>query len=176
MTYDNSREPTMTIQEAKRYLQSEASLTRRMIYAALLLLDVGMLVLLTALWSTEPTLPLRTHVAFGSMVTVAVAWSVFFGWVLLRRRPLLALDRVVAGRLALGATTLFLLGGMAIAALRGHWPGMLLVALVGGMFVAAAAVVLVRAVRTRRLLERRREELLGQLRTEAQESGEDAGG
>jgi hypothetical protein len=161
MTFERFGEPTLSVPQVKQYLQHETSLKRRMIYVLLLLLDAGVLVLLVALWSTESQLPLRTHVAFGAMVATSVVWLVLFGWVLSRRRPLFALERVMSGQLALAVTTLFLLGGVVIAVQRGHWWGLLTVTLVGGMFVMAAAVILVRAIRTRRSLLRRRAELAG---------------
>lgn len=163
MTSERFDEPTLSVQQVQLYVREEASVKRRMIYTLLLLFDAGVVLMLVALWSTEPALPVRTHVAFGAMLVAGLAWLGFFGWVLSRRRPLFALDMVVAGRLALTFTTLFLLGGVAIALQRSHWLGLLTVVIVGGMFVAAAAATLVRATRTRRSLLRRREELVAHL-------------
>lgn len=145
-------------------MQSEVAGRPRGVYTALLLLDVGMLVLVVALWSTETGLPTRTHAAFGAMTAIGVAWLGFFGWALVCRRPLFALDRVVAGSLAMAFTTLFLVWGLVVTAQRGR--GMGAVALTGGVFVVAAGIVLLRAVRTRRALLRRRAELAAQLGAE----------
>jgi len=163
MTSEQFHEPTLSVQQVQLRMREETSVKRRLIYTLLLLFDAGVVVMLVALWSTEPALPLRTNLAFGAMLTVGLAWLGFFGWVLSRRLPLFALDMVVAGRLALTSTTLFLLGGVAIAVQRTHWLGLLTVVIVGGMFVAAAAAALVRAIRTRRSLLRRREELVTHL-------------
>jgi len=163
MTSERFEKSTLSVEQVQVYVREEASMKRRMICTLLLLFDAGVVVMLVALWSTEPSLPLQTHLAFGAMLTVGLVWLGFFGWVLSRRRPLFALDRVVAGRLALTFTTLFLLGGIAIAVQRAQWLGLLTVVIVGGMFVAAAATTLVHAIRTRRSLLRRREELVAHL-------------
>lgn len=149
----------MSIEQARRFVRKESSRTRRIIYAALLAFDAGVLVLLVTLWSTESGLPARTHLAFGVMTAGASAWLAFFGWVLMRRRPLFAMDRVIAGRLSLVFTTLFLVGGVLIAARRAPGAPPLTVVGVGGIFVAASAVMLAGAIRTRRALLRRRGEL-----------------
>jgi len=167
MTSDRFDEPTLSVQQVQLYVQEEASMKRRMIYTLLLLFDAGVVVMLVALWSTEPSLPFRTHLAFGAMLAVGLAWLGFFGWVLSRRRPLFALDKVIAGRLALTFTTLFLLGGIAVAVQRAHWLGLLTVVLVAGMFVAVAATTFVRAIRIRQSLLRRREELVAHLARQA---------
>ena len=53
-------------------------------------------------WITEPApLPLRTHVAFGLLTFINLAWSVLFGWIVTRRKVLYAQHRVIAGWMAL---------------------------------------------------------------------------
>jgi hypothetical protein len=160
MTSANFDNPTLSVHQVQHYMRQEASAKRRWIHALLLLFDAGVVVMLVALWSTETSLPWQTHLAFGAMLAVGLAWMGFFTWVLSRRRPLFALDKVIAGRLALMFTTLFLVGGIAVAAQRAQWRGLLMVVLVGGMFVAAAATILARALRLRRSLTQRREELV----------------
>ncbi len=50
------------------------------------------------------------------------AWAVFAGWVLSGRRPLFALHRVPAARIALAATVVTTLAGVALAAVRSAVP------------------------------------------------------
>lgn len=156
-------EPTFSIEQAQRYVRDEASMKRRILYALLLFFDAGMVVLITALWTTESSLPLRTHLAFAGMLAIGLVWLALFGWVLTRHRPLFALDRVIAGRLGLAFTSLFLVWGWIITSQRGGWSAVLTVTLVGGTLVAVAAAVLARATRTRGALLHRRDELLARL-------------
>src|SRR6266545_4082220 len=54
------------------------------------------------LWATEPgELPLRTRIAFAAVIGIGMTWAGFAGWTL-ARRPLFAVDRVIAACLACG--------------------------------------------------------------------------
>ncbi|MEF9881093.1 hypothetical protein [Streptomyces sp. P9-A4] len=87
---------------------------------------------------------------------MGLAWAAFAGWVLSRRRPLFARDRVLGARLALVVTAVTGVAGVAVAAVRGNTAGTLAVASAGAALVAAAALFLVRAKsRRRELLELR---------------------
>lgn len=55
-----------------------------------------------SLWATEASLPLRTHIAFAGIVVIGAAWMGVAVYVLTRRRPLYAADRVLATGLAPG--------------------------------------------------------------------------
>ncbi|WP_239513818.1 hypothetical protein [Streptosporangium sp. 'caverna'] len=112
------------------------------------------------LWATEPALPGRTHLAFGVLVALGLAWAGYGTWALTRRTPLFALDRVIAAWLAVTATGLLTAGTVAIAVARGTWvsaAGILVAVTLG----AVALVILVRARAARAALLRRKRELGG---------------
>ena len=77
----------------------------RLGYVALLLAALTMTGVVGTLWATEPSLPLRVHVAFGVMVAIGSSWVVFALWVLTHRRILLARHQIVAGRMAVTFTS-----------------------------------------------------------------------
>jgi hypothetical protein len=115
-------------------------------------------VLVGLLWASEPgPLPVRTQVAFAGLVVVGLAWAGFAGWAL-ARRPLFALDRVVAGLLALAVSALTTAGAVALAVARGG-TGLWLAAVgLGVGLITVSTAILARAYRHRReLLARLRE-------------------
>ncbi|MDP9865572.1 MULTISPECIES: hypothetical protein [Streptosporangium] len=112
------------------------------------------------LWATEPALPGRTHLAFGLLVALCLAWTGYGSWALTRRTPLFALDQVIAGWLSVVATGLLTAAAVAVAAVRGTWVGVTGVAVAVTM-TAVALVVLVRARARHAALLRRRRELEG---------------
>lgn len=112
------------------------------------------------LWATEPALPGRTHLAFGAMVTLGLAWAGYGAWALTRRTPLFALERVVAAWLAVAATVLLTTGTAAIAITRGTWAGVAGIAVAATLAMLAVAFLL-RARADRAALLRRRHELGG---------------
>jgi hypothetical protein len=87
-------------------LSGRLSLRRRVATVTALLGGLIMATVIGLLWATEPALPPRTQIAFGMIVGIGLAWAVYGVWALARRTPLFALDRVVAGWLALTATAL----------------------------------------------------------------------
>ncbi|WP_240197647.1 hypothetical protein [Nonomuraea lactucae] len=110
------------------------------------------------LWASEPgPLPGRTRVAFGLFIVLGLAWACYGGWLITRRAPLFARDRVIAAWLAVaasGATTALM---AAVAVQRGTGLG---AALAGGSgFVALALVLAVRARARHRHLLRQRDRL-----------------
>lgn len=102
-----------SLAEVRRLSGQVLSLKARLGYVALLLLASGMTTVIGSLWLTEPSLPLRTHLAFGAMCLIGVAWAALAIWVLRARRPLYARDRVIAGVMAVTFTTVFLAGTVA---------------------------------------------------------------
>jgi hypothetical protein len=110
------------------------------------------------LWATEPApLPVRTRFAFAGLMAVGLAWAAFATWVLVRR-PLFAVDRVVAAALACGFSALTTIAAIAVASARSGPPAALAAAGLGLALTAVAAVLLVRARRYRaRLLAQERE-------------------
>ncbi len=139
-------------------VKSETSLKRRVGYVALLLAAAAMTTVVVALWLTEPSLPPRTHAAFGAMSAIGVAWIALAAWALTTRRVLFARDRVIAGRMAVTFTSVFALGALVILIASGS-------AAAAGAFgtgvvmVAAAVVVLRQARRRFAALDARRVEL-----------------
>lgn len=107
-------------------------------------------------WLTEPSLPLRTHGAFGLLAGMNLSWAAYAAWVLRRRRVLLAGHRVVAARMAVAFSALFVAGSLAV----GMWgpPARAPFAAAGlGLVMLACSLVLLAQARRRfaRLLERR---------------------
>jgi hypothetical protein len=127
-------------------------------HALLLVMSLMMAAAIGSLWATEPSLPPRTHVAFGFIVRAALAWGIFSAWVLTRRRVLFGADRVLAARWG-RPSTFSTLGAVGIPALgysgragRGPYLG----ALTQTALSAVAVVLLVRAQRRVEALSRRR--------------------
>lgn len=127
---------------------------------ALLALVAGLsgTVFVSALWWTEPgPLPGRTHLAFALFTAFCVSWAGYGGWLLARRVPLFATDRVIAGWLALTAATATAVLTTMVTVQRGANPAAVLA--ISAATIAAAAILLVRAHRRRAELVRRKREL-----------------
>ncbi|WP_017597386.1 hypothetical protein [Nocardiopsis lucentensis] len=147
-------------EELERALAAEASLRSRMRYVAVGLAGGCGAVLIAVLWATEPQpLPTRTQIAFAGLIAIGLAWAAFAGWVLSRRRPLFARDRVLGGWLALVATLVTGVAGTALAVVRAAPAVALGAALVGACLVIAAGTALLRARSRRRELLRLRDAL-----------------
>jgi len=115
--------------------------------------------LIGLLWLTEPELPPRTQIAFGAFVVIGLAWAAYGSWALARRTPLFALDRVVAGWLALAATGFATVIAILVTVVRDKFePGLYLI-IVG--VVVLALINLARARKHRATLLRRKRELGG---------------
>ncbi|MGV9359242.1 hypothetical protein [Amycolatopsis sp. NPDC003731] len=149
--------------ELERALAAEVSLRSRMRHVAVGLAGGCGAALLTVLWVTEPhPLPARTRAAFAALIAVGLAWAAFAGWVLSRRRPLFARDRVLGARLALAVSLATGAAGTAVAASRGTTAELLATALTGGVLVVAAGLLLARAHARRAALLRLRDTLRDQ--------------
>ncbi len=141
-----------------RLLDTELSRPSRLGHVALLLVSMAMTVVVVSLWLTEPALPARTRVAFGAMTAVGVAWMVFAGWVLTTRRVLLGRDSLVAGRLAVTFTAVFVAGALLVGyAAGGRAP--FAAAVIGVGLLGVAIALLVRARRRVAALTARRDVL-----------------
>lgn len=139
-------------------LDAELSRRDRLRYVLVLLASLAVSSLVGTLWATEPGLPLRTHLAFGGLVTLGAGWTAVTGYVLSRRRPLYAADRVLATGMAVVATVVVGAASTTVALLRaGAITGVTVGAVAAAL--AGAAIVLHRRARTwrRTLLDRRRE-------------------
>ena len=89
------------------------------------------------------------------MVVIGSSWVVFALWVLTHRRVLFARHSIVAGRMAVTFTSLFVLGALLLGFTSGR-PEPYKAAAVGLLMLGAAVGVLVRAHRAfARLTERR---------------------
>jgi hypothetical protein len=106
-----------SLDQVRKLAGSELSLRARLGYVALLLVSVAMSVVTLSLWITETGLPSRTRWAFGAMTLIGVSWAALAAWALAARRPLYARDRVIAGRLAVTFTSLFMAAAIAAAIL-----------------------------------------------------------
>jgi hypothetical protein len=149
--------PGVSIEEMKRVMASELTLSSRLAYTALLLVAVSMSGVVAALWLTEPVLPVRTQIAFALMVVIGLSWVSYAAWVLRRRRVLLAGHRVIAARMAVTFCSVFTLGCLILAL----WTsvGSVAYAAAGfGAFLLAIAIALLLRARTSfaGLMERRR--------------------
>jgi len=140
-----------TAEAAQRRLAQELSQGSRTGSLLLFLTSSLATVALLSLWLTEEGLPLRTRIAFGVLSAIGIAWSCFFGWLLTRRQLLFAYHRVVAGRLAVAACSLFTGGALVLAILQPELrPAGLLAATLGGAMVGAAVFILRAAGRRHR--------------------------
>lgn len=154
--------PAESAAALQRLLDMELSLPSRLGYVALLLVALTMTAVIAALWATEPVLPLRTHIAFALMVAIGLSWIIFSVWALTHRRILFARHQVVAGRMAVTFTTVFLLGTLVVGYSTGR-PEAYKASAVGMALVGLAVVVLVRAKRTFAHLLARRDALAREL-------------
>ncbi|KOV67093.1 transmembrane transport protein [Streptomyces sp. AS58] len=141
-------------------MAAEVSLGSRLRHVAVGLAGGCTAALIAVLWATEPhPLPARTQAAFAGLIAIGLAWAAVAGWVLTRRRPLFARDRVLGARLALVAAVVTGVAGTALAAARASTAEALATALAGLTLVAAAGLLLVRANSRRRELLRLRDAL-----------------
>ncbi|WP_405742457.1 transmembrane transport protein [Streptomyces sp. NBC_00028] len=130
----------------ERALAMEVSLRSRLRHVAVGLAGGCGAAMIAVLWATEPNaLPARTQAAFAGLIAIGLAWAAFAGWVLTLRRPLFARDRVLSAWIALTATVVTALSGVALAAVRGSTADLTATAAGGAVFTAAAMCALVRA-------------------------------
>jgi hypothetical protein len=88
-----------------------------------------------------------------------LAWACYGGWLVTRRVPLFAADRVIAGWIALVASVATTALMAAVAVQRGT--GLVPALAAGGLFVAVALALVVSAHVRRAALLRRKRELTG---------------
>jgi hypothetical protein len=154
----DSPAPGVSVAQIQRMMAAELSLRTRVGYVALLLAALAMAVMVGSLWLTEPSLPLRAQVAFALIVGIALSWVAHAGRVLTSRRVLLAAHQVVAARMAVGFSLVFVAGMIAIALWdSGRAASVASVAAPSGtVMLAAALFLLVRARRRYAYLQERR--------------------
>lgn len=149
--------PKVSVDEMQRLIHGELSLPSRLGHTALLLAALAVTVVVASLWLTEPSLPVRTQAAFGGMVAIGLAWVAYAAWVLTRRRVLLAGHRVIAARMAVTFTTVFVLGSAALGIWSTVGRAAFAAAGLGALMLLVAVGMLVSARRRfAELMERRR--------------------
>ncbi|GAA3549325.1 hypothetical protein GCM10022419_032080 [Nonomuraea rosea] len=157
-----TEEPRLSAEELIERLEPSLSRGRRVRALAALLAGLAGLVFAGALWSSEPgPLPGRTQLMFGLCAVFCLAWACYGGWLLTRRVPLFATDRVIAAWIALVASVTTTGVVAAVGVQRGTGAGVAVAVAVGGLFVAAALVLAVRAHARRAALLRRKRDLTG---------------
>lgn len=157
--------PAMNSSSSSRSLDAELQhLTARLLspssrygHVALLLAALMMCVLVGALLVTEPALPSRTQVAFAVMLGIGASWIAYAVWVLRQRRPLLGRHRIVAGRMAVIFTALFLAGTVAVAAVTTTVAFQAAAVLGTGMLIVAVSVLVQAHCHVARLQVQRQE-------------------
>ena len=153
--------PRPSVADMQRSLAAELSVGARIGYTLLALTSFSVAAVTAALVLTEPALPAATETALVLVTMVGLAWTVFAGWVLTRRRVLFAAHRIVAARMAVAFSALFTLGA-ALFGPRGE-SGWYAAIGVGLVMVAAAVALLVRARHRFRQLSAHRADLERQL-------------
>ncbi|MEU0569491.1 hypothetical protein ABZ297_29515 [Nonomuraea sp. NPDC005983] len=130
-------EPRLSAREMIERLEPSLSLSKRVRAVVALVAGLAGTVFVAALWWSEPgPLPGRTHLAFGLFTVFCLAWAGYGGWLLTRRVPLFATDRVIAAWIAVTASVATTATLGAVSVQRGAGLGVALA--VGGLFVAGA--------------------------------------
>ena len=150
--------PPALASELRRLTVLELSRRARAGYVCLLLGSSAMTAVVGALLLTEPSLPRRTSIALAVMVAIGLSWVGFAAWVLTRKRILLGKDRIVAGRMAVAFSGIFVLGCLVAAAMTAAAAAVAAMAL-GLVMLGVAAWMSIRAGRQFAHLTRRRQEL-----------------
>lgn len=142
-------------------LDRQLSRSERLRYLTVGLASFAVTAVTGSLWATEASLPLRTHLAFAGIVVLGIAWMAVTFYMLTRRRPLYAADRVLATGLAAIATSLVGIATTILAGVRGGALAALAAGVASATFVVVAAVLHLSARRRRASLLARRRELTG---------------
>lgn len=134
----------MTTSPLSTLSDQELSVKARAGHVALLLGSLGMSTITGSLWLTEPGLPERTSIAFAALTAMGLCWAAYAVHVLRRRFRLLALQRVVAARIAFTfctaatAGSLYLVVEEGIAAARPACAVFAVMSVVAGFLLARA--------------------------------------
>jgi hypothetical protein len=153
--------PTLAA-DLRRLTVLELSLSARMGYTALLLSASTMTAIVSALLLTEPGLPPRTSIALAVMAAIGLSWIAFAVWVLTHTRILLGRQRIVASRLAVAFSSVFVVGALLVGYATSS-PSALAAAALGALMLSVALSMLIRARRAFAQLSKRREALERQL-------------
>jgi len=132
------------VAELKHLTRTELSMRARVAHVLLALVAAAMTIVVTSLWLTEPALPLRTTLAFAVLACLGLGWLAFSIWVLTSKHVMLARHRVVAGRLAVLFSGVFVAGCLMLgiaSAVRAAWSA----SAMGAVLLAIAIVLWWRA-------------------------------
>ena len=154
--------PPRLAADLRRLTVLELSLPARMGYIGLLLAASTMTAIVSALLLTEPGLPPRTSIALAVMAAIGLSWMGFAVWVLTHKRVLLGRQRIVASRLAVAFSSLFVVGALLVDYATAS-PSTLAAAALGALMLSVALSMLIRARRAFAQLSKRREALERQL-------------
>lgn len=124
----------------ERLARTELSTRARLAHVLLVLVASTTTIAIVSLWLTEPSLPARTHAAFGMLTVIGLAWTIYGAWVLRARRVMLARQRVMAARLAVAFTSAFTMACVLLAAttsVAASWPAAAM-----GLVLLIAAIAL----------------------------------
>jgi hypothetical protein len=150
--------PSISVSEMQRRMQGELSGAARAGYTVLLLVTLFGAIGSAELLYSEADLPARTQAAFGVLIVINLSWAALAGWVLTRRKVLLGRHRIMAARLAIVFSSVFVLGTLLLAMSDQIRFGYGAAAL-GSAMVLAAFVLHQRARRDVARLQARREAL-----------------
>lgn len=158
-----NEQPKVSAEMMLQFVAGELSLRARVAYTALLLIAVMMTIVVGSLWLTEPALPLRTQIAFAVLTGIGLAWTAYAVWVLTRRRVLFAGHRILAARMALTFSTVFVAGSVVLALFSDQGRAAWSAAACGVVMAGIAGAMLVHARKRFAALLQRRDELMRQL-------------
>ena len=111
---------------------------------------------------TEPELPRRASIAFAVMTAIGLSWMGFAVWVLTHKRIPLGRQRIVASRMALVFSSVFVAGALLVGYETGR-SAALTAAGMGMVMVLVALAMLILARRAFAHLAKRREALEEQI-------------
>ncbi|MDQ3069860.1 MAG: hypothetical protein M3R55_09050 [Acidobacteriota bacterium] len=141
----------ISVEEMQHRLHQEVSLPSRLAHTALLVAAAGMSGVAGSLLLTEAALPTRTRAAFAVIVLIGAAWAAFAVWVLARRKTLFGRQQIIAARMAVVFTAVFLAGSIGLRDTLGRGA----IAVSALMFLIAGAWLIVAGRRVARLEARR---------------------
>jgi hypothetical protein len=147
------------VADIQRMAAAELSPASRVGHTLLLAASLTVATGVGSLWATEPVLPVRTHLAFGVIVGMAMTWAAFAAWVLTRRRVLLGADRVLSATIGLIFSALATAGMLAVGSWGGVGRPAYLGALMNAGLCACATALLIRARRRLEMLSRNRRDV-----------------
>lgn len=120
-------------------IHGELSTGRRWVYRSILLGAGIALAVIVSLWWTEPRpLPLRLHLAFAALSSIAAGWIGVLTWILTRKNCPTAIDRLATAWMATVACGTFLVVALPIALLRGDALTAVVLAVLGSGLLGGA--------------------------------------